>query len=265
LAERFKLAEIPDAADQIVRDMLKTSESPFTGTRVLTFLLKLVAINGTEDAARLLLQRGAEIHGGIIANSIYHNQVSVLQVVIDASWDVNTPIKYQGDALAIAIHYNKADVVRLLLNSGAHPRENEGSQGNTTLGDAAVTVRGSPDIISMLIESGVEIKESRALELAARAGRKDNVLCLLEKGADVDEVPDIEWWYVSKKHREEGLGSALHAAASQGHSEIVSLLVEKGADIYLEDSLGRTALRRAVLGMHPYAAAVLSKAILWSM
>jgi len=241
--------------------MLKTSPSPSPPTCALTFLLKLVAINGTEEAARLLLQRGAEIHGGIIANTIYHNQVSVLQVVIDAGWDVNTPMKYQGDALAIAIHYNKADAVRLLLSSGAHPRENEGSQGNTTLGDAAV--RGSPDIISMLIESGVEIKESRALELAARAGRRDNVLCLLEKGADVDEVPHIEWWYVSKKHREEGLGSALHAAASQGHSEIVSLLIEKGANIYLEDSLGRTALRRAVLGMHPYAAAVLSKAMVY--
>jgi len=156
LAERFKLAETPEAADQIVRDMLKTSPSP--STRALTFLLKLVAINGTEDAARLLLQRGAEIHGGIIANSIYHNQVSVLQVVIDAGWDVNTPMKYQGDALAIAIHYNKADAVRLLLNSGAHPRENEGSQGNTTLGDAAV--RGSPDIISMLIESGVKSRRA---------------------------------------------------------------------------------------------------------
>jgi len=258
LGESLLRAGTPEAVDQIVEDMLKSPQSP----QVITYLLQMVAYCGTGKSARLLLQRGAEINYGVIAKSVHNDQksVSVLQALIDSGLDVNTPLKYQGDALAIAILYNKVDAVRLLLKSGARPRENEGSQGQTTLGDAAVY--GSPEIVSMLVESGVEINKSRALELAARAGRKDNVLCLLEKGADVDEVPDTEWWYVSNQHREEGLGSALHAAASQGHSEIVSLLIEKGANIYLEDSLGRTAFRRAILGMHPYAAAVLSKAML---
>jgi len=258
MGEKLLHAGTPEAVDKLVQDMLKTSPSP----QVVTYLLQMVAYCGTGTSARQLLQKGAEINYGVIANSVHLNQksISVLQALIDSGLDVNTPLKYQGDPLAIAIRYNKVDAVRLLLKSGARPRQNKGSDGNTTLGDAAV--RGSPDIISMLIESGVEIKESRALELAARAGRKDNVLCLLEKGADVDEIPDTEWWYVSNKHKQEGLGSALHAAASQGHSEIVSLLIEKGANIYLEDSLGRTAFRRAVLGVHPYAAAVLSTAML---
>jgi ankyrin repeat protein len=189
--------------------------------------------------------------------------VPILQAFVDAGWDVNTKMKYQGDALVIAVNHNRVDAVRLLLKSGAHHTLNEGSNGRTTLGDAAVCA--SPEIISMLIESGAEIKQSHALELAARAGRRDNVECLLKKGADIDEVPDKESWNVSNEDIEAGLGSALHAAASEGHADIVSLLLdpklEKKADVLLEDSKGRTALRRAVVAWHPYVAALLSVAL----
>jgi hypothetical protein len=83
------------------------------------------------------------------------------------------------------------DIVRWLLLRGAKPTLNEGATVWTNLGDAAV--QASSDIISMLVEGGAEIRGSCSLELAACTGRpEDNVVRLLELGADFNEVPHAE-------------------------------------------------------------------------
>jgi ankyrin repeat protein len=237
----FRTANTPNQVENIVQTQLATSPPPTPYH--LEVLFRLVLDRGHEAAAKLLLQHGAEIDNFAIYTTVRLGFIPTLQVFVDAGWDVNMVLKYEGDALVLAVNHNKVDIVRWLLEHGANPTLHEGWNGRTTLGDAAV--RASPEIISMLVKSGTEIRGSRALELAARAGHLDNVLCLLDIGADPDEVPDPESWCVKHQDIEEGLGSALHAAASEGHYEIVSLLLERGADAQLKDSKGRTALDRA--------------------
>ena len=63
-------------------------------------------------------------------------------------------------------------------------------------------------------ESGI----SKALIRSARHGELDNVILLLNEGADIDER-NVDGW------------TALFAAASNGHVEIVRLLLDRGSKI----------------------------------
>ena len=254
LVETFRAASTPDQVENLVQTQLAMSPPP-TPYHLL-IMLRIASYGGHEAAARLLLQRGAEIDNVSTHSAIrFAGSIPILQAFVDAGWDVNTMLHHEGDALVVAVNNDKVDIVRWLLEHGAQPTLHEGANGRTTLGDAAV--RASPDVISMLVESGAEMKGSRALELAARAGRLENVVRLLDIGADIDEVPDAANWCVPNADIEAGLGSALHAAAFEGHSEIVSLLLERGANGTLKDSKGRMPFERAKSAKHRDVAALL--------
>ena len=66
---------------------------------------------------------------------------------------------------------------------------------------------------------------------AALYGDAQIVKALLDRGADVNVVPD-----------DETSRPALAAAAMNGHVEVVRLLLDKGADTSIRDREGRTAL-----------------------
>jgi ankyrin repeat protein len=251
LAEKFNTANTPDQVQNIVQNELDDMSYQ------LLIMLRMIAYRGNVPAAKLLLQRGAVIDNVAAYNAIHSgDSIPLLQAFSDAGWDVNMPMAHSGDALVVAVDYNKGDMVKWLLEHGANVSLHEGVDGLTTLGNAAV--EASPDIISMLVNSGAELKGSRALELAARAGRLDNAAILLDLGADINEVLSADSWCVHNRDKEAGLGSALHAAASEGHTMVVSLLLEKGADVQLKDSKGRTALERARIANHAGVVALLA-------
>jgi ankyrin repeat protein len=255
LAEIFNAASTPEQVQNLVQKEL--DDTPPPTPYHLLIMLRLAAHKGNEPAAKLLLQRGAVIDNVATYNAIHPgDSIPVLQAFADAGWDVNMPLAHDGDALVVAINRNKVEIVRWLLEHGANVSLHEGVNGRTTLGNAAV--QASPDIISMLVKSGAELKGSRALELAAHAGRVDNAAILLDLGADINEVPSADSWCVPNQDIEAGLGSALHAAASEGHTKVVSLLLEKGADVHLKDSKGRTALERARIAKHAGVVALLA-------
>lgn len=77
-----------------------------------------------------------------------------------------------------------------------------------------------------------------SLHLAADGGHYDIVIVLVEKGADINKVADIN-------KADKGGWTALHLAANRGHCDIVRVSVEKGADINLPDHRGWTALHFA--------------------
>jgi hypothetical protein len=118
----------------------------------------------------------------------------------------------------------------------------------------------------MSVEGGLEIRGSCSLELAARTGRpEDNVVRLLELGADFNEVPHAENWCCSACHARakrrdwEALFMQLHLKVS--HSEIVSLLLKRGANEGLKDSKGRIALDRAKRANHQHVVTLLETTI----
>lgn len=83
------------------------------------------------------------------------------------------------------------------------------------------------------------------------------VAYLLDRGADVDEVPDNENIYDNARRL--GLRNALCTAAGAGKTEVVKLLLERGANRQARDTLGRSALDLAKLNHHSDCKKVLSQ------
>ncbi len=82
------------------------------------------------------------------------------------------------------------------------------------------------------------------------------VAYLLDRGADVDEIPDNE--DVEFDMKRFGLGNALCEAASAGNTEVVKLLLKRGANRDVRDTWGRSALDLAKLNHHADCESVLS-------
>ncbi|KAH6902659.1 hypothetical protein BKA70DRAFT_1306281 [Coprinopsis sp. MPI-PUGE-AT-0042] len=137
-------------------------------------------------------------------------------------WNINQQIMSSGDALWEAVANQNDDLVKWLLEHGANPASGE-------------LAYASPEVVTMLVEMGkLPIKNSRALEMAAKVGRVDNVVQLLELGAEVNSVTvrSKEVWWIETNEMDEGIGSC-------------EVLLEWGADLDLQDSKGFTPLQRA--------------------
>ena len=75
------------------------------------------------------------------------------------------------------------------------------------------------------------------LDVAAGRGALDEVLALLDGGADINAAGDLG-------------NTALHEAVGQGHVDVVSTLLRRGASRALRNQDGHTALEVAVLRGH---------------
>lgn len=150
---------------------------------------------------------------------------------------------------------DKTTLVKFLLARGADPNRNLRGESRTALECAAYSA-SIPTLI-LLLDAGAQIKTRSALVMAAREGRTDVVAYLLDRGADVDEVPDNDDIYDNE--RQLGLGNALCTAARAGKAEVVKLLLERSANRQAKDTLGRSALDLAELNYHSDCKDVLSQ------
>lgn len=150
---------------------------------------------------------------------------------------------------------DKTTLVKFLLARGADPNRNLRGESHTALECAAYSA-SIPTLI-LLLDAGAQIKTRSALVMAAREGRTDVVAYLLDRGADVDEVPDNDDIYDNE--RQLGLGNALCTAARTGKAEVVKLLLERGANRQVRDTLGRTPLDLAELNHHSGCKELLSQ------
>jgi ankyrin repeat protein len=91
---------------------------------------------------------------------------------------------------------------------------------------------------------GDDVRTNTAMTHAARHGRREAVLLLLERGAHVNLQIN-------------GSSTALISAAFNGHLEVMNDLFEAGADPDLVDGDGRSPLFAALVGSHPEAAEML--------
>jgi ankyrin repeat protein len=136
-------------------------------------------------------------------------------------------------ALMHASRNGRKNVVRLLLNRGAHPHIRSRWGDNTALREA---VKGRhKEIVKLLLDKRKRDASARfsmgyALIEAAKKGDNDMVELLLDNGADpnVEGTPDSDSNYTST--------TALIEASSEGHKDIVKLLLDKGADLNVEQS-----------------------------
>ncbi len=224
------------------------------------------AQQGDVESGRTLLQAGADVDESsirdrmtalMVAAASGHNAFSILLLETGANPNL---IDESGFT---ALHYaasdrNGADVVRALLDHGAHPnaRTTRDTRKNTT--------------------SGVSVKGATPLFLAASLGHVETVRALVASGADPFITTDegtaplhVATWggdpYVRDWTEDEkrnllditkllvGLGSdvnsagehrwtALHGAAYKGVDGVVQFLVEHGARMDVFDEYGQTPL-----------------------
>ncbi|KAJ5675942.1 hypothetical protein N7462_008839 [Penicillium macrosclerotiorum] len=135
------------------------------------------------------------------------------------------------NALLVASHCGRKEVVDLLIHCGAQLTVTDGS-GETALHLAAS--RGHWETMELLlVESSLldtpNLKGRTALRVAADCGQPEAVQVLLIHHAQVNA-------------RAENQMTAFHAAAKRGDAEILQLLLSNGADLEAKDGMMMTAL-----------------------
>ena len=152
-------------------------------------------------------------------------------------------------ALLYAIHHNKLDAVKLLLERGANPFVVRCDGSNAVFVAAA---QGNTDILRLLLELKVPCDMKRtdtnvaALYMAAQDNHTECVRLLVAAGADIDAT-------------QKGGFTPLFAAAAGGHIETIAALIELGADVELAGASGRTPLWIAAHNGHQDAVLSLIK------
>ncbi|RYP08418.1 hypothetical protein DL764_001906 [Monosporascus ibericus] len=174
--------------------------------------LHFAAKNGYEDAARVLLDRGADV----------------------AAKDVEG-----GTPLYVAAFNGHEAVARLLLDRGADVRAQK-KDGLTPL--QAATSNGYEAVTSMLLDNGADVGAQKKdgltpLHAAVFNGHEAVARLLLDKGADVGA------------QKKDGL-TPLHAAVFNGHEGVVRLLLDTGADVAAKKEDGWTPLDMATCNGH---------------
>ena len=182
----------------------------------------------------------------------------MVQVLLDAGMDVHSNLDYPtNEPISSAVVNRDLKMVKFLLEKGANPHHREICSDLGLLAYAAKN--SSQDIMLALLEHGAQIPCSGALVMAAMEGHISVARLLLEKGADVNEVIDLDDIYVEEdmKYLEEYWGededddedgkeieetdedlkrsTALHIAAKYGRIEMVKFLLKTGAKKHVLD------------------------------
>jgi ankyrin repeat protein len=135
-----------------------------------------------------------------------------------------------SDALRSAVNAGKADVVRILLASGANP--NIRTHNNWTPFLYAVNT-GETEIIRMMLEQKADVNARTldgwsALSLASVNGQLPNVKVLVQHGAEIN-------------YKGVDGNTALLQAVKRNHLSVVEFLLNVGADPNIANNQGETA------------------------
>jgi ankyrin repeat protein len=205
-------------------------------------LVRLAAINGHEDVAEFLLDRGARIDIFVAAGLGMTGRVDVIlesrPLLIRArTSDGLTPLTYAGlTPLHLAARNGHTATTEVLLAHAA-PVGVQDWQGHTPLHLAAA--HGRAAVAALLLDRGARAGAAddagrTPLHEAARYGRREVTKLLLTSGADVNA-------------RQADHGTPLHDAAAAGQTGTVALLLARGADADAATLDGRTPLHLAIL------------------
>ena len=162
---------------------------------------------GNAEAADMLLKRGVSISNSD-KNGMHplmwaakNGHLEVVKVLVERGAGINAFDPNNWTALHYASKYGHKAIVESLANAGA----------------------------SIILKESLE-EGKTALMLAAQYGRRETVLCLINKGSEVNTTTT----------RDEL--TALILAAKEGHRGTVRALLERGADANMSDSYGWTPL-----------------------
>ena len=153
---------------------------------------------------------------------IVNNDIQSVKNYIDSGYDLN--IQYIGyTPLIYAVHCNKIEFVKLLLNAGADI-DKKNDNGNTALISAAYN--GNIEIVELLLNAGAYINKQNnvgdtALIFATLNNNYELVKFLLNAGADID------------KQNNKGYTALIYASQDDNSREIIELLLDYHADEFI--------------------------------
>lgn len=246
--------------------------------------LNLAALNGNAEIARLLIERGADIHSGDADNSqpihcaAISGNVPIIEMLLRAGANINEQDNNGATALTFAAGRGRAEMVRFLLEKGCDP----GLRNNR--GVTALFFAGTPEIAALMLGKGANVNEqtndgNTPLHNAVSRGRVSLTTFLLEHGADPNARNNdgmtpifslrgdsalaiarllIEHGADARTTSNEGL-TPLHTAAATGSIEIADLLLAHGANVNAVNATGWTPLCMAALANSSTTAYLLSR------
>jgi len=217
--------------------LLDAKASPFARAEDGTTALVRAAMNGSADAARILVRTRANIE--VTDNTIgmralmfaaTQDHTECVRVLLDAGAEVDAYGGNEWTALFLA----KPASAKLLIDAKADI-ETRDAEGDCGLHQAATY--GRLESMQVLLDAGADIEarsegDETPLLRAARQGNLACVQMLLDHGADLNAKTDNF--------------TALMVAISEGHAECARLLIDARADLDVTDEHGRTALCWAV-------------------
>ena len=154
--------------------------------------LQTAATQRKLDAARLLLDHGADINAPPLSSlkgarrtalqaAAGNSDLEMVRFFLEAGADVESKVPHedeQGTALQLAAIAGSMSVVTLLIEKGADVHAPAlGEDGRTAL-EGAVE-HGRLDVVQLLLNLGVEVAGTRAIQFAREEGH-DGVVALLE-------------------------------------------------------------------------------------
>jgi serine/threonine-protein phosphatase 6 regulatory ankyrin repeat subunit B len=156
-------------------------------------------------------------------DAIQSNNLSDIQSMLEAGYDVNMVIRNPGEAwqmpLGSASGDGRIEVVGLLLGYGADVNAKD-EFGSTALMRASMN--GHTNVVQLLLKSGAAVNiqatfiRKTALMFASQYGHTNVVQLLLEYGADVSKSDEYD-------------RTALALATAYGHVDVQNLLRQPGA------------------------------------
>ncbi len=223
--------------------------------------------SGRPEFIKMLVQAGflTQGHDGSTAlmHAVFAKDMPVIKALIASGINVNIENKNGQRALSLAVMQNYAEIVELLLRSGATPnftftyRRHSNSCSETPL--ICSIINKNKAIAKMLIASNADVNASdndnrTPLDLTIFELDNDEELInlLLDNGADASQDSDILAGYINKNQKanaetvrkfldagadvlapDENIRrvTALHHAAARGNLEILNALVEHESDV----------------------------------
>lgn len=140
----------------------------------------------------------------------------------------------------VAAFASHEEIIRMLADAGADMNALENDKYDVV---TIAAVANDPDLMSVAIEAGndpgltTSIYDGTALIAAAHLGHQEVVRRLIEAGAPLDHINNLNWTAL--------IEAVVLGDGGPDHIATVKALVEAGADISIGDRDGVTALQHA--------------------
>ncbi|KAK2773437.1 hypothetical protein CKAH01_03897 [Colletotrichum kahawae] len=220
---------------------LRNFEEAVKALRQAVELSKRLSSGDSKTTQRIISQPGSTARKNIVAatlmNACCEDAEAVVNLLLDQhQLDLDRPDGFGRTFLCMAAAKNRATIVGILLDAGAHIDQHDRS-GMTPLARAAR--RGHEAVVGLLLERNAKVETAgdSSLLVAAAYGHEASVRLLLQKCTNIN-------------FKDANGSSPLIMAAGYGYNAVVRLLLDKSAEVDLKDTCKRSALYWAARGGH---------------